>query len=92
MATMVHLLPAMGCLSRVADQKGRADPALPTWSASVDSRVGAKYKRTIASRRCVPLHRGMTEVERLAEFAVRASYDDLSEEVRDQLKSASLTR
>ena len=28
----------------------------------------------------------MTEVERLAEFAVRASYDDLSEEVRDQLK------
>jgi 2-methylcitrate dehydratase len=28
----------------------------------------------------------MTEVERLAEFAVRASYDDLSEEVREQLK------
>lgn len=28
----------------------------------------------------------MTEVERLAEFAVRASYDDLSEEVCDQLK------
>lgn len=28
----------------------------------------------------------MTEVERLAEFAVRASYDDLSEAARDQLK------
>ena len=28
----------------------------------------------------------MTEVERLAEFAVRASCDDLSEEVREQLK------
>ena len=28
----------------------------------------------------------MTEVERLAEFAVRASYDELSGEVRDQLK------
>ena len=28
----------------------------------------------------------MTEVERLAQFAVRASYDDLSEEVREQLK------
>jgi hypothetical protein len=28
----------------------------------------------------------MTQVERLAEFAVRASYDDLSEAARDQLK------
>ena len=28
----------------------------------------------------------MTEVERLAEFVVRASYDDLSEAARDQLK------
>ncbi|MCC7242146.1 MAG: MmgE/PrpD family protein, partial [Acidobacteria bacterium] len=28
----------------------------------------------------------MTEVERLAEFAVRASYDDLSKAARDQLK------
>ena len=28
----------------------------------------------------------MTEVERLAEFAIRASYYDLSEAARDQLK------
>ena len=28
----------------------------------------------------------MTQVERLAEFAMRASYDDLSEAARDQLK------